>query len=230
MLKKHGWKVSLLVAALKFIWDIVGHYQQAKQLYSDTGATVSFAVSSWLGLFITIGLLLWAKDYLPSFSRKKRVRGTSHVGGGLGVTLGAAQQPPLVVTVNGKSLTDFMDEFNLMVIAGLEDVADKFRDDRVSVSQIHTIHHGEINVQIQLSAPMMGNQIEAIRQFHESVKAAKAAGLKRVEAKLPAIWTEIVLVPKSFNGQIATLSDVAACGGLVLSEEMRAGRVEHTLE
>lgn len=66
MLKRDGWKWSLLVTLPLFAWRVVGEYRQAKQLNEDTdGGMLRLLTSPWLGLAITIGLLLWAKDYFP---------------------------------------------------------------------------------------------------------------------------------------------------------------------
>jgi nitrate reductase NapE component len=155
--------------------------------------------------------------------------------------LGSGSGPDATIqTLNGAAVSDFRRHYNVAVICGLRDsTIDKFDDERISKSATFKIIQDEMEIVIPYQPPMTEALNKAIARmrlqsgidqkpgFRQRKRAKK--GLRVMQYQIQT-WTEAVLLPKGADvTSIRRLSDVPKNGGLILSEEVREGRITPTV-
>jgi hypothetical protein len=115
--------------------------------------------------------------------------------------------------LDGPQLVKWNDKYDIGIMCGIDDSSvDKFKDKRISISQLFTILPEDIPIYTPLSKTMA----DGITQIQRGIRTQ--FGLP-ANAVIPvSVWTATVLLPKHFDAsQITCLDDVPRDGGILLN-------------
>ncbi|MFZ0964119.1 MAG: hypothetical protein WAO35_24905 [Terriglobia bacterium] len=162
--------------------------------------TISIAIG--IGLLISSTSLYFS--YRPRIVEKTIMQTVSEpTGPGILRAWGASNVSACAEAVNATSLIQFQEKYGVATACGIIDpTVDKFEDQRITVSALHTIVHGEIDIATPYS-----------QQMFSAVKKLNAEGVTTYQQ-----WNEVLLLPKGTpTSEIRKLSDVHRYEGKILS-------------
>ena len=120
------------------------------------------------------------------------------------------------IQLNTAPLTDFKDQYDIAIVCGITDPgADKFEDERITVSSPYTITLGNLEISTPISKSMSDARAKITQ---ETLKNLPVKHGTTVTVQIPE-WYEVVVLPKGVNiSDIRKLSDVSRYGGKILSQ------------
>jgi hypothetical protein len=138
------------------------------------------------------------------------------------------------VTIDGSTLADFADAYNVVIVCGLVDPAvDRYEQTRIAASAPFTIASAPITIRVNHSPSM----VEVMEAAVEEATAAFRASNPEVPIGTPLliqiqsrVWTEVILLPKGVaSTEIHRLSDVPRFQGKIVSRELQEGRLRQSV-